>query len=1174
MVASNPSVTARFGKIRVNNSEVEIVQPGINVWFTSGPKWGDFWSLTTHPSNPAIVFAASPVGVQKSTDGGRTWKCVTPPSLNPSIYDIRISASDPDWVWARGLDRLLRSTDAGATWKVVPTGYSPPSYLAADPSRREVLYSGGTAGVSKATDGETLVLLPGSPQQVRGLAVDPVDPNRLLVSTIDGVFRSTDGGASWSAAEGGPKEDKNNSTIFVFDTGNHELIYARTYFGLWRSRDGGRNWILLQTGTGRGCISFVASDRFNPGHVYIAGCDPVRKSSDAGLTWTDAGSLPPYFRDLVFLGGSPSIGWLAATGEGFRRSSDGVSWDSVTEALLPAAVSNIAVDPLISRAYANLASGIWISDDKATSWSRDSSFPQTGSFVFDPSSPGTRYLLGSSDIYKTTDGGATWVPLKLGLPATALEIDPADPRRLYALSSGYIYTSGEGGNTWQRSLGGGLVYPDVNTICARANEPGVLYAGTRHQGVVRSVDLGKNWVEMSWLRGYPYRNSPVVRIEAFPSKPRSIFVRTEDCLYESEDDGATWEVRVGVPLTDFVLDASDPARVWAIWNQAVSFSSNGGSQWTKLTKGLEGVYGLRRCAVDPKDGTVYLATDKGVYTRQTGVECGSSLAQATTRLPATSGSGAVSFTASAGCTWLVESEDSWIKVTSPATGTGNAEVTFQVETNTGPERTGNIRVAGNQFTVIQESACNFSLVSTRGQFPAAGGLGSVRLQCQGYSCPWTAESDQPWIYLKDHQGSSCSWGANFVVFSNPGPARVGHITIGGLTYVVEQNSGMPQMTRAWGLWSPGEGWQDVQTGDFNGDGRKDIIGRDSPTGDLWVAVSTGDGFRNELWGSCAGERWVDVNVGDFDGDGRDDLVGRIASTGEWRVAVSSGKAFVMQTWGQWNSAIPWADVRVGHFNPDRFCDVIGRSPSDGRFSIGYSDGSHFVTQSCSSWLPGTGWVDVRVLSDPFSDVVFGRYLPTNENVYLESRNCTSGSNEGWPPSFTWVNVLAGDFNGDGRAYGNVISRALETGEWWWGDQPAGQWPPEFTWAGVRAGDFNGDGKCDVVGTARQTGEIWVALGVTAPNGASSEFRFVNQHWDTWRTDVTWVDQLTGDFNGDGAADLAARVLETGYWYVRLGTPGGGALALNERRTSWRVTEGHTQRRVREADRRAAMSGVE
>src|SRR5205814_1778023 len=68
--------------------------------------------------------------------------------------------------------------------------------------------------------------------------------------------------------------------------------------------------------------------------------------------------------------------------------------------------------------------------------------------------------------------------------------------------------------------------------------------------------------------------------------------------------------------------------------------------------------------------------------------------------------------------------------------------------------------------------------------------------------------------------------------------------------------------------------------------RFDLAGRASQTGQLFVGTSDGSSFSTSVWGSWStAVTWVDVQSGDFNGDGRADLVGRVQQSGDWWVAL-------------------------------------------------------------------------------------------------------------------------------------------------------------------------------------------------------------------------------------------------------------------------------------------------
>jgi hypothetical protein len=148
----------------------------------------------------------------------------------------------------------------------------------------------------------------------------------------------------------------------------------------------------------------------------------------------------------------------------------------------------------------------------------------------------------------------------------------------------------------------------------------------------------------------------------------------------------------------------------------------------------------------------------------------------------------------------------------------------------------------------------------------------------------------------------------------------------------------------------------------------------------------------------------------------------------------------------------------------------------------------------------------------------------------------------WNPKATWADVRTGDFNGDGLT--DIAGLDLQTGQWWVSLASASQggpaafreffstsmwagWNPKASWADVRVGDFNGDGKADLAAREVNSGQWWVAIS----DGSS----FTTSLWTQWNPSVTWVDVQVGDFTGDGKADLVGRVLQTGQWWVAQST---------------------------------------
>ncbi|MEM7475477.1 MAG: FG-GAP-like repeat-containing protein [Planctomycetota bacterium] len=269
-----------------------------------------------------------------------------------------------------------------------------------------------------------------------------------------------------------------------------------------------------------------------------------------------------------------------------------------------------------------------------------------------------------------------------------------------------------------------------------------------------------------------------------------------------------------------------------------------------------------------------------------------------------------------------------------------------------------------------------------------------------------------------------------------------------------------------GYWSPAANWEYLSVGDFNGDGKSDIIGRTN--GNWWIGISDGTSFSSSLWAYWNPTlNWQDLKIADFNGDGMSDIAGRTES-GHWWVAESTGQSFTSAFWGYWPPNLAWENIRYGDFNGDSRMDVGGQI--DGHWWMAISNGSGFQTD-------------------------FWTY---------------------WSSSVTWTEIVVGDFNGDGSD--DIAGRV--NGTWWSGlstgsslaNENWGFWDPAANWLYVQSADFNGDGRSDLIG---RVGNDWYV----AQAGSSS---FTNALFaQGWATEEKWKNFTSGDFDGDGSDTLLA-----------------------------------------------------
>ncbi|MCA8995838.1 MAG: VCBS repeat-containing protein [Planctomycetaceae bacterium] len=239
----------------------------------------------------------------------------------------------------------------------------------------------------------------------------------------------------------------------------------------------------------------------------------------------------------------------------------------------------------------------------------------------------------------------------------------------------------------------------------------------------------------------------------------------------------------------------------------------------------------------------------------------------------------------------------------------------------------------------------------------------------------------------------------------------------GRWWMLESSTDGSYRTRYWGSWTADAtaGWQDVQVGDFNGDGRDDIIGRNN-SGRLWVLQSDGSQFVPQNYGRWNSSGWITAVVGDFDGDGRDGIAG-LYQSGDWFFSETSGAPagqFLTQRVGRWsNPNDNWNRIIPGDFDGDGRTDLLGQY-STGDWWLSYSRTSTLETVFAGRWSTSVGFMEV--LSGDFDGD--GRWDITSQNsngYWFVKRGLQTGmTHEGYTQTLSFPIQLAADYSLDGR----------------------------------------------------------------------------------------------------------------------------------------------------------------
>ena len=518
------------------------------------------------------------------------WKNVGPDNVGGRIFGMALNPLRPATMFVGAADGgVWRSYDAGLTWESISDGFPT--------------------------------------QSMGSIVINPVDTSVVYAATGDasfgsrsfdgaGVFKSTDGGSSWTEVGEGSLPEYARASDMAINPTNPDILYLAvpdgirdaTQIGIWRSTDAGDSWSLILTGR----MTDIVINPQNPDVLYtvsskIFGSSTadrygVFKTDDGGDNWTklDIGVTDSLIGrtaigicatqpDNVYLGVSE------VTGDGrtpllgvFKTADAGANWTKL----------EVPFDYMISQGWFDNIIGVH------------------------PTDPDIVYA-GGVKLIRSADGGQSWERIAdqlaggiLHVDQHEIEFDPSDPDRVYVGNDGGLFLLTDAGKTLEKRDRGLSITQFIGGDMYPGNDAFV-FGGTQDNGTLRSFDQPSFDLVLYGDGGHGYIH---------PTKPNIMYTTQERLkLWRSEDFGRTWTWAIGDLPNEgslfyiaYAMDKTDPDVLY-LGTYRMYRSTNAGQTWQQMQTCLfnagGGCYYITAVSIAPYDPRIVLAAAPG----QTGV---------------------------------------------------------------------------------------------------------------------------------------------------------------------------------------------------------------------------------------------------------------------------------------------------------------------------------------------------------------------------------------------------------------------------------------------------------------------------------------------------------------------------------------------------------------------------
>ena len=401
---------------------------------------------------------------------------------------------------------------------------------------------------------------------VRSLAYDPQNPDRVFLGTSTGViFVSDDGGHNWSRFAKLGAGDDYVLDHMAFDPQNSKNIFVSAWSvqdqsagDIFRTRNGGKDWEALPGMHGKSVRAMAVSASDNK--VIVAGAlDGVYRSNDGGNNWQRISSNDGVVKNIESIAvdpKDPNVVYAGTWHLAWKTSDGGANWQHINKGMIDDSdvFSIIVSSANPSEVFASACSGIYKSVSGGDQFEKIKGIPftarRTRVLKQDPSNPAIVYAGTTEGLWKSVDEGKNWK--RVGSPEVVVNdvlVDPRNSQRvLLATDRSGVLASNDSATTFTAS-NHGYSHRYVSAILADTKEPNTLYIGLVNDrefgGVFFTRDGGQNWLQKS--SGLDGRDVFTLK----QSHNGTLVAGTNKGLFELVSGSSSWH-----PINNVVLEKS------------------------------------------------------------------------------------------------------------------------------------------------------------------------------------------------------------------------------------------------------------------------------------------------------------------------------------------------------------------------------------------------------------------------------------------------------------------------------------------------------------------------------------------------------------------------------------------------------------------------------------------